>query len=120
MKVRWMLVTLFCVALLPSSATALLRVAGSAAIPAAALPQEHDWEHDPRFEGRNAGYRQGFRDGMDDGRRDREAGRKWHFGPGYKHPDRGYRDEFGDKHDYEREYLQGYREGYKEGYGDHR
>ncbi len=121
MKVRWMLVALFCMALLPSSVRAVPRFASAAALPSAALPQDHDhdWEHDSRFEGRNPGFRQGFRDGATDGQGDREAHRKWHYGPGYKHPDRGYRGEFGDKHDYEREYREGYEQGYKEGYGEH-
>jgi hypothetical protein len=122
MKVRWMLVALLTMALLPTIANAYPRSASSAALPyAAALPQDHDWEHhdwehDERFHGRTPGYRQGFRDGSDDGHRDRDAGRKFHFGPGWKHPDRGYRPEFGDKHDYEHEYRHGYEDGYKDGY----
>ncbi len=124
MKFRWMLVALFCMALLPGYVRALPRVVSSAALPSAALPQdhdhEHDWEHDPRFEGRNPGFRHGFRDGSNDGQRDRDAGRRWHFGPGYKHPDRGYRDEFGDRRDYEREYREGYEQGYKEAFGERR
>ncbi len=119
MKFRWMLVALFCMALLPGSVRAVPSFANSAALPQD-HGHEHDWEHDPRFEGRNPGFRHGFRDGSNDGQRDRGAGRRWHFGPGYKHPDRGYRDEFGDRHDYEREYRQGYEQGYKEAYGEHR
>ena len=121
MKVRWMLVAVFCVALLPNSVRALPRFVSSAALPSAALPQEpHDWEHEPRFEGRSPGFRQGFRDGFEDGRRDRDAGRRWHYGPGFKHPDRGYRGEFGDKHQYEHEYRDAYEQGYKEGFGERR
>ncbi len=123
MRFRSMLITLFCLALLPGSVKALPRFASSAALPTAAVAQDwehHDWEHDERFKGRSPGFRNGFRDGATDGQRDREAGRKWHFGPGYKHPDRGYRNEFGDKHDYEHDYREGYEQGYKEGYGEHR
>lgn len=123
MRVRWMLVSLFCMALLSSSVRAVPCSQGSPMMLSAALAQDHDhdhdWEHDQRFEGRSPGFHQGFRDGFNDGERDRQAGRKWHYGPGYKHPDRGYRNEFGDKHDYERDYREGYEQGYKEGYGEH-
>ena len=146
MRIRWMLIALLCVALLPA-ATALPRSTGPAAITQDAPPRDHDdrrdmdhqdmdrhddhhdmdrrdghhepdWDHDRRFEGRNPGYRQGFRDGFGDGRNDREAGRRWHYGLGYKHPDRGFRDEFGNKDQYKREYRQGYEAAYREGYGD--
>lgn len=120
MKVRWMLAAFFCMALLPGSVRAVPRFQGSATMPSAALAQGHDWEHDSRVEGRNPGFRHGFRDGFEDGGRDREAGRKWHYGPGYKHPDRGYRNDFGDKRDYQREYREGYEKGYREAYGEHR
>jgi hypothetical protein len=135
MKVRWMLAALLSFALLPAAAMATLaRPATANAVPSAALPQDHDhdwhhdhnqdwehhdWEHEARFEGRNPGYRQGYQDGFTDGHRDREAGRKWHYGPGYKHPDRGYRGESGDKHDYMREYKEGYEAAYRDGYGEH-
>jgi hypothetical protein len=120
MKVRWIVIALLCMAWLPVAASATVRCASSTALLSAALPQEHDWEHDRRFEGRNPGYRQGFQDGFEDGRRDHERGAKWHYGAGYKHPDRGYRGEFGDKHDYEREYREGYEQAYKEAYGERR
>jgi hypothetical protein len=124
MKVLGMFITLCCLALLPGSVHALPGFASSAALSSAAVAQDHDhhgndWEHDQRLQGRNPGFRHGFRDGATDGERDREAGRRWHFGPGYKHPDRGYRDEFGDKRDYEHEDREGYEQGYKEAY-EHR
>ena len=62
MKVRWMLVALLTMALLPTMANAYPRPAASAALAsAAALPQDHDWEHhdwehDQRFQGRSPGY----------------------------------------------------------------
>jgi hypothetical protein len=118
MKVRWILVGVLCLAWLPTAAGAAPRVAASA-LPSAALPQDRDhpdWDHDRRFEGRNPGFKQGFQDGFEDGRRDRDAGRRLHYGPGWKHPDRGYRGEFGDRHDYEREYRDGYEKGYHEAY----
>jgi hypothetical protein len=118
MKVRWMFVSLLCMALLPTIATALPRSADSATVPQDA--RDHDWEHDPRFEGHGTGYRQGFRDGFTDGKNDRDAGRRWHYGPGYKHPDRGYRNEFGDKDVYKREYRESYEKGYAEGFGQRR
>lgn len=124
MKVRWTLAALLCTAwltisALPTPTNVTPRTATSAALLSAALPQDHDWEHDRRFEGRNPGYREGFRDGFNDGRRDRDQGRKIHYGPGWKHPDRGYRNEFGDKHDYEREYRAGYEQAYHEAYEEH-
>jgi hypothetical protein len=137
MKVRWMLVSLLCMALVPMAALALPRSVNSATVPQDAphdrddhhdmdhhdgdhhgMDRDHDWDHDPRFSGRKPAYRNGFRDGFQDGRNDREAGRRWHYGSGYKHSDHGYQGEFGDRNEYRREYRHGYEEAYREGYGE--
>ena len=120
MKVRTLLAALLSVALLPMAATALPRAMDTAAVAQDHdRDQDHDWDHDPRFQGHNQGFRMGFREGLDDGHHDREAGRRFHYGSGYKHTDHGYRDEFGNKNDYKREFRDGYVEGYREGYGEH-
>jgi hypothetical protein len=121
MKVRWMLVALLCMALLP--AVAMAQYGGPAPIPQDRFQtdhdwEHHDWEHDQRFAGHGTGYRWGYRDGFTDGHRDRDANRKWHYGPGFKHPDRGYHPEYGDKHIYMQEYREAYENGYREGYGE--
>jgi hypothetical protein len=127
MKVRWILVAILGAALLPAVATALPPVAGFAPLPNAAMPQDdhdrdhdqdrdHDWDQDPRFQGRGHGYRQGFRAGFEDGRGDRESGQPRHYGPSFRHPMGGYREEFGDRRDYVRDFHDGYQQGYREGY----
>jgi hypothetical protein len=64
----------------------------------------------------------GFEDGRRDGERDlitRHSFRPTH-GDNYRHADRGYRREFGDrryyKDEYRAAYLEGYRAGYRGGY----
>ncbi len=125
MKARLFAVALFCAALLAGTAAAKPYSVAFVALPAAMFAQgndqdweHHDWEHDPRLEGKSAAHRQGFQDGITDGHRDHEARRPWHYGPGWKHPDRGYRPEYGDKHAYMNEYKEGYERGYKDGYED--
>lgn len=119
MKASWMFAALLCAALLPCPAKALFRNPEPLSVAQDRdHDRDHDWEHDRRFEGRRAGFRMGFQDGFRDGRADLERRHKWHYGPGYKHPDRGYRDEFGDRDDYKREYREGYEKGYAEGFGE--
>jgi len=118
MKIRWILAALICIALLPAMATAVPHPVTSAAM-LQDHGRDHDWDHDRRFEGRSPGFRMGFRDAYNDGRRDRETGRRWHYGPLYKET-RGYRPEFGSRDLYRREYRSGYDEGYREGYGPRR
>lgn len=122
MKARWMLAALLCIALLPFSAKALYQYVGPSSVQQNDRDhdRDHDWEHDKRFEGRRPAYRNGFREGFGDGRSDREAHRRWHYGLGHKHPDHGYRDEFGNKREYQHEFREGYEQGYKEGFGDRR
>jgi hypothetical protein len=69
---------------------------------------------------RNPGANMGYSDGVNDGRADRYAGRQFHYGPGYNHPDRGYNNNFGDKGSYEQAYRQAYQQAYQQGYNSGR
>jgi len=64
----------------------------------------------------NPGYQMGFQDGSTDGHNDRIRGRRMKFGLGYKHPDRGYRSDYGNKRAYERQYREAYQRAYRESY----
>jgi hypothetical protein len=63
----------------------------------------------------------GYQDGVMDGRNDRNTGHA--FRPtdtdNYKHADRGYNDNFGNKDTWKAEYRQGYADGYREGFKKH-
>jgi len=73
-----------------------------------------------RYERRGGGpaAQLGFEDGRRDGERDlmtRHSFRPTH-GENYRHADRGYRHEFGDRRFYRDEYRAAYVEGYRAGY----
>jgi hypothetical protein len=53
---------------------------------------------------------------LNDGQSDRSRNRKFKYGPGYDHPDRGYNSSYGDKRTYEQQYKQAYQQGYQQGY----
>lgn len=63
----------------------------------------------------------GYQDGLMDGRNDRSSGHS--FRPtdtdNYKHADRGYRDDFGNKDSWKAAYRTGYADGYREGFKKH-
>lgn len=63
----------------------------------------------------------GYQDGLMDGRNDRSTGHS--FRPtdtdNYKHADRGYHDNFGEKDAWKAAYRQGYADGYREGFKKH-
>lgn len=75
----------------------------------------HDRDAD-RYGNRNPGYRMGFQDGINDGQGDRASGRRFKYGKGYKHPDRGYVSSYGDKRSYEQQYREAYQKAYQQGY----
>jgi hypothetical protein len=63
-------------------------------------------------------YQFGFQDGRRDGERDlytRHSYRPEQHG-NFKHADRGYRGQFGDKRFYKEQYRAGYLDGYRQGY----
>ncbi len=71
-------------------------------------------------QGRNPGYNLGYTDGRNDGAKDRSMNRKFHYGPGWNHPDRGYVNTYGDKNMYKSQYREGYKAGYEAAYGGRR
>jgi Ni/Co efflux regulator RcnB len=62
----------------------------------------------------NPGFQMGMRDGLNDGQTARARGNS-SYGPGWKHPDRGYSSNMGDKRTYEQQYRAGYQQGFQEG-----
>ena len=62
----------------------------------------------------NPGFQMGMRDGMNDGQTARMRGNS-SYGPGWKHPDRGYSSNMGDKRTYEQQYRSGYQQGFQQG-----
>jgi hypothetical protein len=62
----------------------------------------------------NPGFQMGMRDGMNDGQTARARGNS-SYGPGWKHPDRGYNSSMGDKRTYEQQYRSGYQQGFQQG-----
>jgi hypothetical protein len=62
----------------------------------------------------NPGFNMGMRDGMNDGQTARMRGNA-SYGPGWKHPDRGYNSSMGDKRTYEQQYRAGYQQGFQQG-----
>ena len=101
----------------------------AAALGAAGLAHAQDrgyerYGEQGRYERRGGGpaAQLGFEDGRRDGERDlmtRHSFRPTH-GENYRHADRGYRHEFGDrrfyKDEYRAAYVEGYRAGYRSGY----
>jgi hypothetical protein len=80
--------------------------------------------YDDVYESRQWGYADvaydiGYRDGLDDGRKDLDHHKE--FDPdnhgSYRDADHGYRDSYGDKGAYRREYRTGFSRGYQDGYG---
>ena len=72
--------------------------------------------------GRGPAYEFGFEDGRREGMRDavtRHSFRPEEHG-NFKHADRGYRGQFGDKRYYRDQYRAGYMEGYRAGYRGYR
>jgi hypothetical protein len=62
----------------------------------------------------NPGFQMGMRDGLNDGQTARMRGNS-SYGPGWKHPDRGYSSNMGDKRTYEQQYRAGYQQGFQQG-----
>ena len=62
----------------------------------------------------NPGFQMGMRDGLNDGQTARMRGNT-NYGPGWKHPDRGYNNSMGDKRTYEQQYRSGYQQGFQQG-----
>ena len=62
----------------------------------------------------NPGFQMGVRDGMNDGQTARMRGNS-SYGPGWKHPDRGWNSSMGDKRTYENQYRSGYQQGFQQG-----
>ncbi len=67
----------------------------------------------------NAGSQIGYQDGLNDGRNDRATGHS--FRPtqdsNYRHGDRGWVPNYGNKTYYQQSYRQAYMDGYQQGYG---
>ena len=86
---------------------------------------DSNWDRDGHGHGhdhdsfQNPGARMGFQDGTNDGQSDRTARRKFKYGKGYRHPDRGYVSSYGDKQAYEQQYREAYEKAYQESYSGH-
>jgi hypothetical protein len=79
------------------------------------------------FDNRGGGYRRGgpaaqfgFEDGRRDGQHDffERRGFRPERNGNFKHADRGYRGQFGDKRFYRDEYRSAYMQGYRQGFGN--
>jgi hypothetical protein len=131
MRIRWALIALFCLALIPILSVHL-QSAAAAQSGGDGLSQVHSqgpdsrWDNDsffetifrePTFKGRGAAFRYGYRAGYEDGRMDIEDGTQQHHGYRYINPDH-YRTDFGDRDDYLRNYREGYDQGYRRGYAE--
>jgi hypothetical protein len=74
-----------------------------------------DYRYDSFRRGMNIARERGFYDGEETARKDMWRGKRYNPYP-RGHTDRGYRHEFGDKHEYREYYSDGYREGYMRAY----
>lgn len=75
--------------------------------------QGHAWE-----EGRKQAHEMGYQDGLNDGHHDFETHHSFRptHDDNYRHADRGYVGNFGDKGRYQQDYREGYERGYDQGY----
>jgi hypothetical protein len=77
-----------------------------------------DYRHDFR-QGMRLAQDLGYRDGREVAREDSWRGKPFNPNPrGHNHADRGYRREFGSRHEYREQYAQAYHEGYESSYRD--
>jgi hypothetical protein len=77
----------------------------------------------PRYDdyGQNAyhvGYSRGYEEGFDEGKDDAEDRDRFDYwdDKDYRHADKGYRDHYGPRWDYERGFRSGFEEGYRRAY----
>jgi hypothetical protein len=95
-----------------------------AGAPARAQDRWGDRDGYGRYDRRGGGpaYSRGFEDGRWDGERDLRTGHSFRptHSDNYRHADRGYRHEFGERQYYKDQYRAGYLEGYRMAFGGRR